>query len=120
MNRRQEAVQAGMPVLLISRTTRLGILPNFLICFAVYVMGHLTPLIIQSNAVVDAFQPVQLFGRVIAIVIPVLDHFDIQAAIMGERSVPLDYVGWCTVYCLIYGAMALLFALVMFEDRDLA
>lgn len=101
-------------------STRMGILPNFLICFALYVMGHLTPLIIQSNEVAGAFEPVQLFGRVIAIVIPVLDHFDIQAAIMGERAVPMDYVGWCMVYCLMYGAMALLFALVMFEDRDLA
>ncbi len=101
-------------------STRMGILPNFLICFAVYVMGHLTPLIIQSNEVARAFEPVQLFGRVIATIIPVLDHFDIQAAIMGEGAVPMDYVGWCIVYCLMYGAMALLFALVLFEDRDLA
>jgi ABC-type transport system involved in multi-copper enzyme maturation permease subunit len=101
-------------------STRLGILPNFLICFAIYVMGHLTPLIVQSNELARAFEPVQLFGRVIATVIPVLDHFDIQAAIMGERAVPLDYVGWCIVYSLAYGAMALLFALVLFEDRDLA
>ena len=101
-------------------STRLGILPNFLICFSVYVMGHLTPLIVQSNEVAEAFQPVQVFGRVIATVIPVLDHFDIQAAIMGENVVPLDYIGWCTIYCIMYGAMALLFALVLFEDRDLA
>ena len=101
-------------------STRLGILPNFLICFSVYVLGHLTPLIVQSNEVAELFQPVQVFGRVIATIVPVLDHFDIQAAIMGENVVPLDYIGWCTVYCLMYGAMALLFALVLFEDRDLA
>jgi hypothetical protein len=36
------------------------------------------------------------------------------------RDVPLDYVAWSLLYCLLYSAFALLAALLMFEDRDLA
>ncbi len=101
-------------------STRLGILPNFLVCFAIYVLGHLTPLIVQSTDVVQAFQPVVVFGNVVAVVFPVLNHFDVQAAINTNNSIPMEYLGWSTIYCTLYGGIALLLALVLFEDRDLA
>jgi ABC-type transport system involved in multi-copper enzyme maturation permease subunit len=101
-------------------STRLGILANFLICFAIYVLGHLTPLIVQSSEVVQAFQPVVVFGNVVAVIFPVLNHFDVQAAINTNSVVPMEYMGWSTIYCMLYGAIALLLALVLFEDRDLA
>lgn len=101
-------------------STRFGILANFLICFSIYVLGHLTPLIVQSSEAVQAFEPVVLFGQVVAIVFPVLNHFDVQAAINTSSEIPLDYLGWSVIYCTLYGAMAMLLALVLFEDRDLA
>lgn len=99
-------------------STRLGILANFLICFAVYVLGHLTPLLVQSS--VGQFEIVQTFGNLIATVFPVLNHFDVQAAIHKSEAVELTYVSWATIYCALYSAIAMLIALVLFEDRDLA
>ena len=99
-------------------STRFGILVNFLICFSVYVLGHLTPLLVQSSYA--AFEPVVVFGQLIAIVFPVLNHFDVQAAINTNTPVPLEYLGWSMIYTALYGAMAMLLALVLFEDRDLA
>lgn len=99
-------------------STRLGILANFLICFSVYVLGHLTPLIVQSS--LAAFEPVQVFGQLVAIVFPVLDHFDVQAAISSNADVPVSYLAWSVIYTALYGTVTLLAALVMFEDRDLA
>ena len=99
-------------------STRLGILANFLICFSIYVLGHLTPLIVQSS--LAAFEPVQVFGQVVAIVFPVLDHFDVQAAISSNSPVPVTYLTWSVIYTALYGTVTLLAALVMFEDRDLA
>jgi ABC-type transport system involved in multi-copper enzyme maturation permease subunit len=101
-------------------STRFGILANFLMCFAIYVLGHLTPLIVQSSAAVQAFEPVVLFGQVIAIIFPVLNHFDVQAAINTNSEIPLSYLGWSVIYTALYGTMAMLLALVLFEDRDLA
>jgi len=104
----------------IAISTRLGNLANFMICFAIYVLGHLTPVIVQSAEVVQAFEPVVVFGQFLSVVVPVLDHFDVEPAIIGEVEIPLAYMGWAIIYCLIYGTIALLLSLVLFEDRDLA
>ncbi|MBI84652.1 MAG: hypothetical protein CMJ81_15780 [Planctomycetaceae bacterium] len=100
-------------------STRLPLLPNFVIMFSIYVLGHLTPLIVHS-ALLKEFEPVVFVGWLIACAIPVLDHFNIQAAVAAGVDVPLDYLGWSFVYCVLYSAMALLLALTLFEDRDLA
>ena len=100
-------------------STRMGILPNFLICFSIYVLGHLTPLLVQSSSVAT-LPTVSVFANLIAIVFPVLNHFDVQAAVNTNAQVPLVYLGWSMIYTAIYGTMTMLFALVMFEDRDLA
>jgi hypothetical protein len=99
-------------------STRLPMLANFIICFSIYVLGHLTPLIVQSS--VGKFPPVRFVAELLSTVLPILDHFNIQAAVSTGAIVPYDYLGWTLLYSLMYGLMALLLALVLFEDRDLA
>src|SRR3954471_6410570 len=99
-------------------STRLPILPNLVICGSIYALGHLGPLIVQSSIGQNEF--VAFFGQLIALVLPVLDHFNIQAAVAGGVKVPLDYLAWAALYCALYSAVAMLFALILFEDRDLA
>jgi hypothetical protein len=53
-------------------------------------------------------------------VLPVLDHFNVQAAVAGGVRIPLDYLAWAALYCVLYSAVAMLLALILFEDRDLA
>jgi ABC-type transport system involved in multi-copper enzyme maturation permease subunit len=98
-------------------STRLPMLANFVICFAIYVLGHITPLIVQSPI---QFAPVVFIGKFIATILPVLDHFNIQAAVAAGRPVPLLYLGWSLLYCILYSGIAILLALALFEDRDLA
>ncbi|MEQ8846409.1 ABC transporter permease [Botrimarina sp.] len=99
-------------------STRLPMLPNLLICGAVYVLGHLTPLVVRSSIGQNEF--VQFFGKFLSVVLPMLDHLNIQAAIAGGQPVPLTYLAWATLYSLLYIAIAMLVALILFEDRDLA
>ena len=101
-------------------STRLPMIANFIICFAVYVLGHLTPLLVQSQVVAEQLPPVVFFGRLIATVLPVLDHFNIQASVAAGVPVPLVYLAWSLVYCALYSSVAMLLALTLFEDRDLA
>ncbi len=98
-------------------STRLPMLANFVICFSIYVLGHLTPLLVQAP--ID-FPPVVFIGRLIATILPVLDHFNIQAAVAAGKQVPLEYLAMAFVYCVLYSLIALLLALALFEDRDLA
>lgn len=101
-------------------STRLPAIANFLISFAIYVLGHLTPLLVQSQVVAQQLPPVVFFGRLIATVLPVLDHFNIQASVAAGVPVPYTYLAWSLVYCMLYSAVAMLLALTLFEDRDLA
>ena len=49
-----------------------------------------------------------------------LDHFNISAGISAGVPLPWDYIAWDGLYCLLYSTVAMLVALLLFEDRDLA
>jgi len=55
-----------------------------------------------------------------ATILPVLEHFTIEAAVVGGVPVPWSYLGWAALYAALYSTVALLVALVLFQDRDLA
>jgi ABC-type transport system involved in multi-copper enzyme maturation permease subunit len=99
-------------------STRLPMLPNLLICGAIFALGHLGPVIVQSSAGQNEF--VSFFGQLVALVLPMLEVFDIQAAVAGGKRVPIDYLAWALLYCALYSTVAMLLALILFEDRDLA
>lgn len=107
-----------MTAISVAISTRLMMLPNLLICSSIYVLGHLVPLVVNSAA--GKVPLVRFIGQLIATVLPVLDHFSIQAAVATGRTVPLDYIGWAALYCGLYSTLAMLLALILFEDRDLA
>ncbi len=110
-----------MASLSVAISTKLPMLANFIITFSIYTLGHLTPLLVQSQTVADNVPaPVIFLAQILATVLPVLDHFNIQANIAAGRQVPLDYVGWALLYCTLYSSVAMLVALTLFEDRDLA
>ena len=99
-------------------STRLPMMANFIVCFTIYALGHLTPATVQST--VGEFEAVAFIGQLIATIVPNLENFDIQAAITRDTGVPYHYLFGSLLYCILYGTVAMLLALVMFEDRDLA
>lgn len=111
----ETAVLASISVAI---STRLPMLPNLVICGSVYVLGHLTPLIVQSSVGQNEF--VKFFGRLLSLLLPMLDHLNLAPAIAGGKDVPYVYLGYVTLYAVTYIAVAMLVALVLFEDRDLA
>lgn len=99
-------------------STRLSWLPNLVICASIYVLGHLVPLLVNSS--VGQFPIVPFVAQFFATVLPVLDHFGMEAAISTGQPVPLAYLGWAAGYAALYVGAAMLAALLLFEDRDLA
>ena len=99
-------------------STRLPLLANLVIVFAIYAAGHLTPLLVLSGA--GQLETVDFIAQLIAVVFPVLDHFNIQTAVASRIPVPIAYLGWALVYCVTYTTTVLLLALALFQDRDLA
>jgi ABC-type transport system involved in multi-copper enzyme maturation permease subunit len=99
-------------------STRLGMMANLVICASIYVLGHLVPIL--ANSAVGKNEYVRFVADIQAAVFPVLDNFNISAGISAGQPVPADYLGWAGLYCLLYSTVAMLAALALFEDRDLA
>ncbi len=102
----------------VAMSTRLPMIANLLVCFSIYVLGHLAPMIV--NSAIGKFPIVEFVGQLITTILPNLDHFDVRAAIAAGADVPLDYLGWTVLYCVLFCSSAMLLALALFEDRDLA
>jgi ABC-type transport system involved in multi-copper enzyme maturation permease subunit len=99
-------------------STRLPMLANLMICASIYVLGHLVPIL--ADSAVGQIEFVRFVANLLAAILPVLDHFNISAGISTGQQVPGIYLAWAGLYCLIYSAVAMLVALLLFEDRDLA
>jgi hypothetical protein len=99
-------------------STRLPMLPNLVICAAIYVLGHLVPMLASSSA--GRLAIVAFIADLLSTILPTLDHFSSDGAIFAGKAVPGALLLGAGVYCLLYSTVAMLLALLMFEDRDLA
>lgn len=109
---------AVMTALSVAISTRLPMLINLVACFGIFVVGHLTPVLVDSTF--REIAPVRFMANLIATILPKLDNFNMSAAVATGKEIPLSYLGVSTVYCTAYVAAAILLAFLMFEDRDLA
>ena len=106
-----------MASIAVALSTRLPMIPNLVICFTIYVLGHL------SQMFADAFRDsrlVSFFGQFIATVLPNLDDFNIQAAVTSGAPVGWDYVAVVAALLPALQHRGDAVALLLFEDRDLA
>jgi hypothetical protein len=82
----------------------------------------LTPVLEQVSR--NRFALVQFVAKLFNSLLPGLDYLKIgNAIVLPTPPDPKDftiYVASVTFYALIYTAIALLFGLILFEDRDLA
>jgi hypothetical protein len=109
---------AVLTAISVAISTRLPMMANLMICSTIYVLGNLIPTLVESS--MGQFQLVRFMGGLLATVLPVLDYFNIEAGIAAGVKVSPAYLAWATVYAALYSGAALLVALILFEDRDLA
>lgn len=102
----------------VALATRLPQLANLSICFAVYVIGNLTTSLISSTQ--EGFEIVKFIAQLVATIIPILEHFSMQAAIDAGNPITMSLLSGNLIYCLLYVLLAMFLALLLFEDRDLA
>ncbi len=104
----------------VTLATRVPMVMNLVVCFAVFVVGNLTEIIVNQSVQGQANESVIFTARLISMVVPSLSAFNISSAVATGRIVPQEYLGLSLVYALAYiGAMQLL-GFLLFEDRDLA
>jgi hypothetical protein len=109
---------AVLSAISVAISTRLPMVMNLVICLALFVLGHLTPILVQLSA--ERFELVNFMANLFATVLPSLETFNVEAAIATGSLISWTYVFWSFVYCVAYSTAALLLAFILFEDRDLA
>lgn len=106
--------------------TRLHFVVSLISVLAVYLFGHLAPVVAQVSRGGGKGTGAALVGflaQVFDVVLPALEYFNLGPAII--RDTPLDLAAFAgyslTVfgYSVIYTAIVLVVGLLLFEDRDL-
>lgn len=107
-----------MTAISVAISTRMPMLVNVTSCLAIFVIGHLTPVLVKSALQDVPF--VKFVANLLATILPALDNYNMSAAIAMDRTIPPDYIGWNALYSVCYVAAIVLLAFILFEDRDLA
>ena len=106
----------------VALATRLPMIVNLVTCLLVFFLGHLAQILVVVSAGRNTL--VNFIARFFDNVLPGLQYFDYGPVVV--RDVALDpagfavYLGSIVGYAVLYSVIALLFGLILFEDRDLA
>ena len=104
-------------------STRLPMLANLVVCILIFFLGHLSPVLVEA-ANAENSQVNELVGfmaKLFGFVLPGLEFFNAGPSISTGAVIPwTQYVLPALGYCVMYSGAALLFAFLLFEDRDLA
>jgi hypothetical protein len=98
-------------------STRVPMVVNMVTCFAIFVVGHVTSVMVERGVL--HLEVVQFTARLIATALPNLELFKTEAASTGS-FVPPPYLGYAALYCAAFSIAAIFLAFILFEDRDLA
>lgn len=109
---------AVMTAISVAISTRLPMLVNLTTCLAIFVIGHLTPVLVQTALRDVPF--VKFVAQLLATILPALDNYNMSAAIAMDRTIPPDYIGYNALYSVCYVTAIILLSFILFEDRDLA
>ncbi len=118
-------------------STRLPMVITLVSCLLVFFLGHLAPVLQQvvQNQLAEyaaahqgqtsgTLELVQFMTNLLDTVAPALEYFKLGPMISRDRPLPVGeyslYVGSVVLYSLMYTGIAMLFGLILFEDRDLA
>jgi ABC-2 family transporter protein len=106
----------------VALATRLHFIVNFVVCAALYFLGHLAPVLKAVSQ--NRNELVRFMAGVFDVFMPGLEHFDMSGAVVRDTPLPAGefalYTANVTLYAVTFSVIALLFGLILFEDRDLA
>jgi len=102
-------------------STRLPMLVNLVVCIAVFFLGHMTPVLVDATKQQGSNELVKFMAKLFAWALPSLEFFNAGPSIATGALIPwVGYVLPAMLYCVMYSGAALLFAFLLFENRDVA
>jgi len=106
----------------VALATRLHFTINFIVCAGFYFLGHLAPVLTAVSY--NKMPLVKFMAGVFDVFMPGLEHFDMSGAVVRDTPLPpwdfALYTANVALYAVTYSVIALLFGMILFEDKDLA
>ena len=102
----------------VALATRLPLLANFITCFVVFLIGNLTAPLVSSTE--GNNELVGFVGKLIAVVVPNLNVFNVQSAVDVGNPIPGIYLAGVFNYLVCFAIAVWMLAMLLFEERDLA
>jgi len=99
-------------------STRVPMVVNLVACLAVFLVGHLQEVLV--GATLGRLELVGFVAKLIAIFLPAVGVFNVEAKLMADGAIPNQYVGLAAIYTGAYVLALILGSFLLFEDRDLA
>ena len=102
-------------------STRMPMLVNLVVCIAVFFLGHLSNVLVDVTNQRGVNELVKFMAKLFAWALPSLEYFNASPSISTGSVIPwVTYVLPAAGYCILYSTAAILFALILFENRDVA
>jgi hypothetical protein len=102
----------------VALATRLPMIVNIVITAVVFFIGRQTHVLVRQSEGQDL---VLFVAQVFSTILPGFNHYDVGPILVNEIEVPwFDFTFQTFLHAVCYSAIALLFGLILFEDRDLA
>jgi ABC-type transport system involved in multi-copper enzyme maturation permease subunit len=102
--------------------TRLPMIVNIPVCVILFFLGNLTPILREVTR--EQYRLIHFVAGLFQTILPGLDLFDVGSANVRDLPLPLGDYSLYTLnaflYAATYSGIALLFGLILFEDRDVA
>ena len=102
-------------------STRMPMLVNLVVCLTIFFLGHLAQVLVDVTLQEGVNELVTFMARLFAWILPSLEYFNAGPSISTGSVIPwVQYVLPAFGYCVMYSGAALLFAFLLFENRDVA
>ncbi len=108
-----------MGVITVALSTRFDMVPNLTLSAVIFFLGLMSGYfvsldIVQGNAFISAA------AGLIYMLLPNWQFFWLADALAANRTIPLAYIGWATCYVVIYMVFCSLWAVALFQNREMA
>ena len=109
----------AMATVAVTAATRLDVVPNMCVCTAIFFMGLLSSYLFRKFADTESELLRQLL-TVLYSIFPNWQFFWLADALAMKKHIPLSYVGMAALYMVLFVAIASLWAVVLFREREAA
>ena len=107
----------AMSTIAVVMATKLDVVPNLCVCTAIFFMGLLSNYLFQRQT--DSVLLNQLL-TVFYSIFPNWQFFWLVDAVAVKKHIPLSYVGMSALYMVLFVILASLWAVVLFQNKEVA